>query len=79
VGVGASGSLAAALTDAGDDPQVIKQVHDAFGDAVSTSQLIGATAVFAGGLLAGCLLHLADRSAAAATAPADPVEAPAAG
>ncbi|MFH8736619.1 DHA2 family efflux MFS transporter permease subunit [Streptomyces sp. NPDC017964] len=79
VGVGASGSLAAALTDAGDDPQVIKQVHDAFGDAVSTSQLIGAAAVFAGGLLAGCLLHLADRSAAAATAPADPVEAPAAG
>ncbi|RII13451.1 Antiseptic resistance protein [Streptomyces sp. YIM 130001] len=75
-GIGASGSLAAAQADAGDDPQLLEQVHDAFGDAVSTSQLIGAAAVFAGGLLAGCLLHLADRAAAAEEKAADPAEAP---
>jgi EmrB/QacA subfamily drug resistance transporter len=62
-GVGASGSLAVALADAGDDPRLVGQVHDAFADAVSTSQLIGAAAVFAGGLLAGALLHVADRAA----------------
>ncbi|QNS09211.1 MFS transporter [Streptomyces xanthii] len=77
-GVGASGSLAVALADAGDDPGLVRQVHDAFGDAVSTSQLIGAAAVFAGGLLAGTLLHLADRAAATQEQAPAATEAPAA-
>ncbi|MFF9778168.1 MFS transporter [Streptomyces sp. NPDC013978] len=78
-GVGASGSLAVALADAGDDRHLVRQVHDAFGDAVSASQLIGAAAVFAGGLLAGTLLHLADRAAARDQQPAAAEAAPTAG
>jgi len=70
-----TGSLDAALRDA--TPQQAPQIHDAFADAVSTSQLIGAAAVFTGGLLAALLLHRADRAttAEAAPQPAAPQEA----
>ncbi|MFE7842648.1 DHA2 family efflux MFS transporter permease subunit [Streptomyces sp. NPDC057474] len=72
VGVAASGSMAEALTEAGGDPVLSGQVHDAFEKAVSTSQLIGAAAVFTGGVLAGVLLHLADRAAGDAAGPGAP-------
>ncbi|MGV9225547.1 MFS transporter [Streptomyces albogriseolus] len=61
--IGGSGSLAEALRDA-DTPRLVAQAHDAFADAVSTSQLIGAAAVFTGGLLAAMLLNRADRAEA---------------
>ncbi|MEU0374729.1 MFS transporter [Streptomyces sp. NPDC006283] len=70
-----AGSLDAALRDA--TPRQAPQIHDAFADAVSTSQLIGAAAVFTGGLLAALLLHRADRATTTETtpAPATPQEA----
>ncbi|MFB6484911.1 MFS transporter, partial [Streptomyces virginiae] len=56
VGAGTAGSLHEALAaDPSEDVQ--EQVRDAFASGVGTSQLIGAAAVFAGGLLAGLLLH----------------------
>lgn len=65
IGAGAAGSqhdaLAAADTDA-----LRTQVREAFATGVSTSQLIGAVAVLAGGLLAGLLLHRAAKDGAAA-------------
>ncbi|WP_328385552.1 MFS transporter [Streptomyces sp. NBC_00400] len=67
-----AGSLTAALartrTGAGRDA-----VHDAFAAGIGTSQLVGAAAVFLGGLLAAVLLRRAERTGGdaeqAATAP----------
>lgn len=67
-----AGSLTAALartrTGAGRDA-----VHDAFAAGIGTSQLVGAAAVFLGGLVAAVLLRRAERSGGdaeqAATAP----------
>ncbi|MEU8893801.1 DHA2 family efflux MFS transporter permease subunit [Streptomyces sp. NPDC048442] len=63
-GAGAPGSLAEALAQAGADPARLREVHQAFGNALSASQLIGAAAVFVGGLLAGLLLRLAGQASA---------------
>ncbi|MFJ9612522.1 MFS transporter [Streptomyces noursei] len=41
-------------------------VHDAFASGIGTSQLVGATAVFLGGLLAAVLLRRAERTGSAA-------------
>ncbi|MEU1624153.1 MFS transporter [Streptomyces sp. NPDC020096] len=60
VAIGA-GSLPAALAAAHGQEQRTA-VADAFASGVSTSQLIGAAAVLAGGLLAAFLLHRADRT-----------------
>ncbi|MEU3838465.1 MFS transporter [Streptomyces sp. NPDC028635] len=68
--IGESGSLAEALRDA-RTPELVRQVQDAFADAVRASQLIGAAAVFAGGLLAALLLSRAERAAAREAAAAD--------
>ncbi|MBB1242012.1 MFS transporter [Streptomyces durbertensis] len=68
VGAGAAGSQHEAL-EAAETAELREQVKDAFASGVSTSQLIGALAVFAGGLLAGFLLHRAARDEATASAP----------
>ncbi|MFE1873056.1 MFS transporter [Streptomyces sp. NPDC059496] len=79
VSASTAGSLHEALAaDSSGDVQ--DQIRDAFASGVGTSQLIGAAAVFAGGVLAGLLLHRAARAEAAAaeasTAPAgDPAAA----
>ncbi|MFD0267593.1 MFS transporter, partial [Streptomyces sp. NPDC127106] len=75
VAVGTAGSLHEALA-ADSSPDVQLLVRDAFASGVGTSQLIGAAAVFAGGLLAGLLLHRAAKAEAASSAAA---QAPAAG
>ncbi|WP_432066959.1 MFS transporter [Streptomyces sp. C10-9-1] len=74
VAAGTAGSLHEALAaDSSGDVQ--EQIRDAFASGVGTSQLIGAAAVFAGGLLAGLLLHRAARAeAAAAETSAAPAE-----
>ncbi|HET6855824.1 MAG TPA: MFS transporter [Streptomyces sp.] len=64
--VGAA-SLPAALAAAGD-PGERARIADAFASGVQTSQLVGAVAVLAGGLLAAALLRRAERADAAATA-----------
>jgi hypothetical protein len=56
LGAGAAGSLHEALV-AARTPQLRSQVHAAFADGVRASQLIGALAVFCGGLVAGLLLR----------------------
>ncbi|MDT3396472.1 MFS transporter [Streptomyces sp. B1866] len=58
-----AGSLPAALASArtGADRSAVR---DAFGTSVETSQLVGAAAVLAGGLLAAVLLRRAERTAA---------------
>ncbi|MEU1277024.1 MFS transporter [Streptomyces sp. NPDC005805] len=84
--VGAA-SLPAALA-AADGPGERARIADAFADGLATSQLVGAAAVLAGGLLAAVLLHRAGRAdpaavatqagppakAAATTPPAPPAE-----
>ncbi|MFE0023227.1 MFS transporter [Amycolatopsis sp. NPDC059021] len=74
LGAGAAGSLHEALA-AAPTPELRSQVHDAFAGGVRASQLIGALAVVAGGLLAGLLLRRAARSEAiAAAAPSEAEE-----
>ena len=54
-------SLPAALAAAGTEAER-QQISDAFASGLQTSQLVGAVAVFAGGLLAAALLKRAERS-----------------
>ncbi|MFJ9827019.1 MFS transporter [Streptomyces sp. NPDC101160] len=54
-------SLPAALAAAGSDVERA-QIHDAFASGLQTSQLVGAVAVFAGGLVAAALLKRAERA-----------------
>ncbi|MFJ9577864.1 MFS transporter [Streptomyces sp. NPDC101191] len=54
-------SLPAALAAAGTDAER-RQISDAFASGLQTSQLVGAVAVFAGGLLAAFLLKRAERA-----------------
>ncbi|GAA2790789.1 MFS transporter [Streptomyces showdoensis] len=54
-------SLPAALAAAGSDAER-QQISDAFASGLQTSQLVGAIAVFAGGLLAAALLQRAERA-----------------
>ncbi|WP_137994462.1 MFS transporter [Streptomyces vilmorinianum] len=54
-------SLPAALAAAGSDAER-RQISGAFASGLQTSQLVGAVAVFAGGLLAAALLKRAERS-----------------
>ncbi|MFI8995722.1 MFS transporter [Streptomyces sp. NPDC053542] len=56
-----AGSLPAALAAARTDADRAA-VRDAFATGIQTSQLVGAAAVFAGGLLAGVLLGRAERA-----------------
>ncbi|MEV6477811.1 DHA2 family efflux MFS transporter permease subunit [Streptomyces sp. NPDC051657] len=71
--VGAA-SLPAALA-AADGPAAREQIKDAFASGLEVSQLVGAVAVLAGGLLAALLLRRAERAetpvAGAAEAPRD--------
>ncbi|WP_370413899.1 MFS transporter [Streptomyces fradiae] len=69
-------SLPAALAAAGSDAER-GQISDAFATGLQTSQVVGAIAVFAGGLLAAALLRRAERAEArpAAAPAAEPVEA----
>ncbi|MFF4169763.1 MFS transporter [Streptomyces sp. NPDC001744] len=60
-------SLPAALAAAGSDAQRA-QISDAFASGLQTSQLVGAVAVFAGGLLAAALLGRAERAEKAGAA-----------
>ncbi|MEU5283145.1 MFS transporter [Streptomyces sp. CA-278952] len=73
--VGAA-SLPAALA-AADGPAAREQIKDAFASGLEVSQLFGAVAVLAGGLLAALLLRRAERAesspAGAAKAPLDDV------
>ncbi|MFI8290266.1 MFS transporter [Streptomyces sp. ms191] len=64
-------SLPAALAAAGTDAERA-EISDAFASGLQTSQLVGAIAVFAGGLLAAALLRRAQRSAKRSTAAAGP-------
>ncbi|MFG2228135.1 MFS transporter [Streptomyces sp. NPDC048644] len=63
-----AGSLPAALGLARTDAERTA-VHDAFAAGIGTSQLVGATAVFLGGLVAAVLLRRAERAAADGGAP----------
>ncbi|MEU1228123.1 MULTISPECIES: MFS transporter [unclassified Streptomyces] len=54
-------SLPAALAAAGGEAER-RQISDAFATGLQTSQLVGAIAVFAGGLLAAALLKRAERA-----------------
>ncbi|MFI1189148.1 MFS transporter [Streptomyces californicus] len=63
--VGAS-SLPAALAAAGS-PEAREQIEDAFASGLEVSQLAGAVAVLAGGLLAALLLRRAERAEAPAS------------
>lgn len=58
-----AGSLPAALERA-HSPAQRAEIADAFATGVHTSQLVGAAAVFAGGVLAAVLLRRAERNAA---------------
>ncbi|MEU2514035.1 MFS transporter [Streptomyces syringium] len=60
-----AGSLPAALASARTDAERAA-VEDAFASGVQTSQLVGAAAVLAGGIVAAVLLRRAERSVAAA-------------
>ncbi|MEU2233071.1 DHA2 family efflux MFS transporter permease subunit [Streptomyces vietnamensis] len=60
-------SLPAALAAAGGEAER-RQISDAFASGLQTSQLVGAIAVFAGGLLAAALLKRAERAEKAVTA-----------
>ncbi|NEC22058.1 MFS transporter, partial [Streptomyces parvus] len=48
-----------------DGPAAREQIKDAFAAGLETSQLVGAVAVLAGGLLAALLLRRAERMEAA--------------
>ncbi|MCL6292638.1 DHA2 family efflux MFS transporter permease subunit [Streptomyces sp. 43Y-GA-1] len=71
--VGAT-SLPAALA-AADGPAAREQIKDAFSSGLEVSQLAGAVAVLAGGLLAAFLLRRAERLEAAVAGPAGPAGA----
>ncbi|MEU7224963.1 MFS transporter [Streptomyces chrestomyceticus] len=80
-----AGSLPAALAMARTDADRAA-VHDAFASGIGTSQLVGAAAVFLGGLLAAFLLRRAERGVPApgtgapeSAAPADETVRPKAG
>ncbi|MEK2479031.1 MFS transporter [Streptomyces noursei] len=60
-----AGSLSAALARTHSAAERTA-VHDAFASGIGTSQLVGATAVFLGGLLAAVLLRRAERVGSAA-------------
>ncbi|MGI5469923.1 MFS transporter [Streptomyces sp. CA-132043] len=62
-----AGSLPAALAAAGTDADRAA-VRDAFANGIQTSQLVGAAAVFAGGMVAGILLGRVERAERAAAA-----------
>ncbi|CAM5402842.1 MFS transporter [Streptomyces tanashiensis] len=66
-------SLPAALAAAGGEAER-RQISDAFASGLQTSQLVGAIAVFAGGLLAAALLKRAERAEKTVT-PEQPVAA----
>ncbi|MFG2489798.1 MFS transporter [Streptomyces caniferus] len=66
-----AGSLPAALARTRTDGERAA-VHDAFASGIGTSQLVGAAAVFLGGLLAAVLLRRAERAGRDAAQPAAP-------
>ncbi|WGD42046.1 MFS transporter [Streptomyces cathayae] len=66
-----AGSLPAALA-AADSASERGRVTEAFSSGLETSQLVGASAVLLGGLLAAALLHRAGRADAGAKAGQDP-------
>ncbi|MGW7200185.1 MFS transporter [Streptomyces chryseus] len=68
-GAVAAASLPAALA-AADDAGERARIADAFASGVETSQLVGAVAVLAGGLLAAVLLRRAERADSSAAAAA---------
>ncbi|MGW8556273.1 MFS transporter [Streptomyces tubercidicus] len=69
-----AGSLPAALSRTRTDAERAA-VHDAFAAGIGTSQLVGAAAVFLGGLVAAVLLRRAERTGQDTEAPATPVGA----
>ncbi|MYT12199.1 drug resistance transporter, EmrB/QacA subfamily [Streptomyces sp. SceaMP-e96] len=69
-----AGSLPAALARTRTDAERTA-VHDAFAAGIGTSQLVGAAAVFLGGLVAAVLLRRAERSGQDTEAPATPAAA----
>ncbi|MEW9517367.1 MFS transporter [Streptomyces tubercidicus] len=69
-----AGSLPAALSRTHTDAERAA-VHDAFAAGIGTSQLVGAAAVFLGGLLAAVLLRRAERTGQDTEAPATPAGA----
>ncbi|GAA2296848.1 MFS transporter [Streptomyces caniferus] len=66
-----AGSLPAAFARTRTDGERAA-VHDAFASGIGTSQLVGAAAVFLGGLLAAVLLRRAERAGRDAAQPAAP-------
>ncbi|UKY51589.1 MFS transporter [Streptomyces inhibens] len=66
-----AGSLPAALARTRTDAERTA-VHDAFATGIGTSQLVGAAAVFLGGLVAAVLLRRAERAGPAEATPATP-------
>ncbi|WP_414506578.1 MFS transporter [Streptomyces sp. NEAU-L66] len=66
-----AGSLPAALARTRTDAERTA-VHDAFAAGIGTSQLVGAAAVFLGGLVAAILLRRAERTGQDTEAPATP-------
>ncbi|WP_435604708.1 MFS transporter [Streptomyces sp. bgisy130] len=72
-----AGSLPAALARTRTDAERTA-VHDAFAAGIGTSQLVGAAAVFLGGLVAAILLRRAERAGQDPEAPATPAGAEAA-
>ncbi|MGW1793053.1 MFS transporter [Streptomyces tubercidicus] len=69
-----AGSLPAALSRTHTDAERAA-VHDAFAAGIGTSQLVGAAAVFLGGLVAAVLLRRAERTGQDTEAPATPAGA----
>ncbi|MFI5522754.1 MFS transporter [Streptomyces platensis] len=69
-----AGSLPAALAQARTDAER-SAVQDAFAAGIGTSQLVGAAAVFLGGLVAAVLLRRAERTGRDPEAPATPAGA----
>nr|WSX21861.1 MFS transporter [Streptomyces tubercidicus] len=69
-----AGSLPAALSRTRTDAERAA-VHDAFDAGIGTSQLVGAAAVFLGGLVAAVLLRRAERTGQDTEAPATPAGA----
>ncbi|WP_432140445.1 MFS transporter [Streptomyces sp. bgisy084] len=72
-----AGSLPAALARTRTDAERTA-VHDAFAAGIGTSQLVGAAAVFLGGLVAAILLRRAERAGQDPEVPATPAGAEAA-
>ncbi|MER5493346.1 MFS transporter [Streptomyces sp. NPDC002490] len=67
-------SLPVALAAAGSADER-REITDAFASGLATSQLVGATAVFLGGMLAAALLRRAERTATAGPGDVDPAAA----